>query len=46
MQQVHLEQLDRALAGMPPVAAMAIRVAGFEGKRLRLRAPLSANVND
>jgi thioesterase domain-containing protein len=46
MQQAHLDHLDRALAAMPPVAAMAIRVAGYEGTRLRLRAPLAANVND
>jgi thioesterase domain-containing protein len=46
MQQAHLDQLDRALSAMPPVAAMAIRVAGFEDARLRLCAPLPANVND
>jgi thioesterase domain-containing protein len=34
------------LAAMPPVAAMAIRVAGFTDGRLRLGAPLAANVND
>ena len=41
-----LAQLDRLLAAMPPVAAMAIRSEAFDGKELRLHAPLSANVND
>lgn len=31
---------------MPPVAALQLRVAGYDGDRLRLHAPLSANVND
>ena len=46
MPTADLDALGRLLAGMPPVAAMAIRVAGYEGTRLRLRAPLAANVND
>jgi thioesterase domain-containing protein len=41
-----LAELDRLLAGMPPVAAMAIRTSGFDGETLRLSAPLSANLND
>src|SRR5207342_2252454 len=33
-------------AGMPPVAALAIRAEEFDGEVLRLSAPLAANVND
>ena len=40
----------RALAAhyraMPPVAALQLRIAGYDGARLRLHAPLSAHVND
>ena len=43
---LELTQLDRLLAAMPPVAAMAIRSESFDGEELRLHAPLSANVND
>jgi thioesterase domain-containing protein len=31
---------------MPPVAAMRLRIAGADATSLRLRAPLSAHVND
>lgn len=31
---------------MPPVAAMHVAIVGYDGDRLRLRAPLAANVND
>lgn len=31
---------------MPPVAALRLRIAGYDGTRLRLHAPLDANVND
>ena len=31
---------------MPPVAAMQLRIAGFDGDALRLEAPLAAHVND
>ena len=41
-----LAELDRLLAAMPPVAAMAIRAESFDGEELRLSAPLAANVND
>ena len=41
-----LTELDRLLAAMPPVAAMAIRCESFDGEELRLAAPLAANVND
>ena len=38
--------LDAHFRSMPPVAAMAIRVKGFDADVLQLSAPLSANVND
>jgi thioesterase domain-containing protein len=38
--------LDTHYQAMPPVAALQVRTDGFDGERLRLRAPLSANVND
>lgn len=41
-----LDALGREFARMPPVAAMAIRVAGYDGARLHLHAPLAAHVND
>jgi len=41
-----LEHLHAHYQGMPPVAAMQVAIAGFDGERLRLRAPLSHNVND
>jgi len=41
-----LHHLDAHYQGMPPVAAMQVAIAGFEGDRLRLRAPLDRNVND
>ena len=43
---LELAQLDQLLMAMPPVAAMAIRSESFDGEELRLRAPLSANIND
>ena len=41
-----LRHLDAHYQAMPPVAAMQLSIAGYDGQRLRLRAPLSANVND
>ena len=41
-----LEELDACYRAMPPVAAMGIESAGWDGQRLRLRAPLAANIND
>ena len=41
-----LDALDAHLQAMPPVAALRLRIAGYDGARLRLRAPLDANVND
>lgn len=41
-----LRALETYYASMPPVAAMAISVAGYDGEALRLHAPLAAHVND
>ena len=41
-----LRHLDAHYQAMPPVAAMQLRIAGFDGARLRLLAPLAAHVND
>ena len=41
-----LRHLDAHYQAMPPVAAMQLSIAGYDGRRLRLHAPLSANVND
>lgn len=41
-----LAALAAHLQAMPPVAALGVSVAGFDGATLRLRAPLAANVND
>lgn len=38
--------LQAAYQAMPPVAAMQLRIAGFDGDALRLEAPLAAHVND
>lgn len=41
-----LRALDAHYRAMPPVAALRLRIAGYDGARLRLQAPLSAHVND
>lgn len=41
-----LDVLNLKLQAMPPVAAMGIVAQRFEGEKLRLGAPLAANVND
>lgn len=41
-----LAHLDAHYQGMPPVRALGLSIAGFDGERLRLSAPLAANVND
>jgi thioesterase domain-containing protein len=38
--------IEAELLAMPPVAALGLRVDAYDGERLRLRAPLAANVND
>ncbi|WP_368563976.1 YiiD C-terminal domain-containing protein [Pseudoxanthomonas sp. UTMC 1351] len=41
-----LQTLRDYCRSMPPVAAMQVDVASYDGERLRLTAPLSVNVND
>ncbi|SDZ24442.1 thioesterase domain-containing protein, putative [Lysobacter sp. yr284] len=41
-----LQRLHTHYQSMPPVAAMNVGISGYDGKRLRLRAPLSHHVND
>lgn len=41
-----LSHLDAHYQGMPPVRALQLSIEGFDGDRLRLHAPLAANVND
>ena len=41
-----LARLDAHYQGMPPVRALGLSIAGFDGARLRLSAPLALNVND
>lgn len=41
-----LAALDAHFQSMPPVAALQLALAGYDGATLRLSAPLSAHVND
>ncbi|MDR6990350.1 YiiD C-terminal domain-containing protein [Luteimonas sp. 3794] len=41
-----LRALEAYYGSMPPVAAMDVSVAGYDGDCLRLHAPLSSHVND
>lgn len=41
-----LRTMETTLLAMPPVRALQLRIAGCDGGRLRLEAPLAANVND
>lgn len=41
-----LDQLNAHYLAMPPVAAMQLHATACDGERLRLHAPLAANVND
>ena len=41
-----LAHLDAHYQGMPPVRALQLSIAAFDGIALRLSAPLAANVND
>lgn len=41
-----LRELDAHYRAMPPVAAMQLSIAGFDGACLRLQAPLAVHVND
>ena len=45
----HAAALQRLLAhyrAMPPVATMQLGIAGYDGQRLQLHAPLAVHVND
>ena len=46
MDQDPLRALEAHYQAMPPVAAMQLRIAGYDGERLSLRAPLPVHVND
>lgn len=46
MEHPHAMALDARLQSMPPVAALAARLDGCDDGTLRLRAPLSMNIND
>ncbi|WP_242113392.1 YiiD C-terminal domain-containing protein [Luteimonas aquatica] len=41
-----LRALDAHYQSMPPVATMQLSIAGYDGRRLRLHAPLSRHLND
>jgi thioesterase domain-containing protein len=41
-----LDRLASKLLSMPPLRAMGVTVAGYDGESLQLCAPLAANVND
>lgn len=41
-----VQRLEHRFQSMPPVAAMAPRIEGFDGHKLRLSAPLAMHVND
>lgn len=41
-----LQRLHAHYQSMPPVAAMRVSIAGYDGRRLRLHAPLADHVND
>lgn len=41
-----LRHLEAHYQAMPPVAAMQLAIAGYDGTRLRLHAPLARHVND
>lgn len=41
-----LQRLEKHFQSMPPVVAMAPRIEGFDGHKLRLSAPLSLHLND
>ncbi|ATE70141.1 thioesterase domain-containing protein [Lysobacter capsici] len=40
------QRLHQHYQSMPPVAAMQVSIAGYDGARLRLHAPLAHHVND
>jgi thioesterase domain-containing protein len=44
--QAALARLAQHFRSMPPVAALQLRIDGFDGESLSLQAPLAAHVND
>lgn len=46
LSKLALAKLDAHYQAMPPVAAMRLHIAGFDGECLRLQAPLDCHVND
>lgn len=42
----HLQRVQDKLLTMPPVAALQLRIEGWENGHLRLSAPLAPNTND
>ncbi|HQX92920.1 MAG TPA: YiiD C-terminal domain-containing protein [Thermomonas sp.] len=45
-QSAALDALAAHFNGMPPVAGMQPQILGWQDSKLRLRAPLAANIND
>lgn len=41
-----LQRLECHFQSMPPVAAMDLQIEGYDGRQLRMRAPLARHVND
>ncbi|MGY0557629.1 MULTISPECIES: YiiD C-terminal domain-containing protein [unclassified Lysobacter] len=41
-----LQRLTHHYHSMPPVAAMELRIDGYDGRRLQLHAPLARHLND
>lgn len=41
-----LQRLDAHYQAMPPVSALRMRIAGYDGECLRVQAPLACHVND
>ena len=46
LDRAELQRLASHYQAMPPVAAMQLRITGYDGRRLHLHAPLSVHVND
>lgn len=42
----HLRALQARIASMPPAVSLGFQAVAYDGERLRLSAPLAANVND
>jgi thioesterase domain-containing protein len=46
LDRAELQRLASHYQAMPPVAAMQLRITGYDGHRLHLHAPLAVHVND